>query len=216
VQSFYRCWLAFCAQDDAIKGDFDTVACISHLPRNVQLLQGFVLPTVFQVAQLFADGAPTELVLPSCTQLEAPAMCRLLEAGCSARLERLELGMCGRGFGDEAASVVSKSFGGLPALHSLVLRGAYRLSDDSVPKMLEVTTALRHLGLPDCSRLTGSVVAALPSLTPRLMSLDLSYARGVDADALPQALPQLAELQRVRLEGIPEVRAVVWWPAGWR
>ena len=50
------------------------------------------------------------------------------------RLERLELGSCGRGFGDAQASLVSGS-GPLASLTTLALGGAYRLSDASLEKV---------------------------------------------------------------------------------
>ena len=51
------------------------------------------------------------------------------------RLERLELGSCGRGFGDAQASILAGS-GPLPAMTGLVLGGAYRLSDDGLEKVI--------------------------------------------------------------------------------
>jgi hypothetical protein len=58
-----------------------------------------------QAAQLFVEGAPSELCLPNCTQLDEASMVQLMQEGCSARLERLDLGCCGRGFGEAAAKV---------------------------------------------------------------------------------------------------------------
>ena len=134
-----------------------------------------------EVALLFGQDTPTELVIPDCTQLDAKAMAGLLrlllkgtvessdagaagegfqqtlpqteeaaeaaaaaaagarasspaaeadaEAGAAApgaaRLERLELGSCGRGFDDRAAAVVA-SAGPLVGLRVLRLGGAYR------------------------------------------------------------------------------------------
>jgi DNA repair protein RAD7 len=80
------------------------------------------------IAQLFADSAPSELVLTDCTQLDAEAMGQLLATAGSRRLERLELCMCGRGFGDEAAAAVADKVP-LSGLRRLKLTGAYRLSD---------------------------------------------------------------------------------------
>jgi DNA repair protein RAD7 len=60
------------------------------------------------VAALFADGGAAEVLLPSCTQLEAPAMVALLAAVATPRLERLELGACGRGLGDDAAAAAAR------------------------------------------------------------------------------------------------------------
>lgn len=126
------------------------------------------------VALLFGQDMPTELVIPDCTQLDAKAMYGLLQlllqgstttaaeeseadspqqpvhhastaataagpaaaddasgqaaagpAAGAARLERLELGACGRGFDDKAAGLVA-SAGPLSGLRVLRLHGAYR------------------------------------------------------------------------------------------
>lgn len=106
------------------------------------------------VALLFGQDTPTELVIPDCSQLDAKAMRSLLHlllegvvssedgspspaaaaadgsravgaAAGAARLERLELGSCGRGFDDKSAAVVAAA-GPLSALRVLRLGGAYR------------------------------------------------------------------------------------------
>lgn len=60
------------------------------------------------MARLFFDGSPCELVLTDCTQLDAACMLELLQDCISPLLERLELGSCGRGFGEEAARAAAK------------------------------------------------------------------------------------------------------------
>jgi hypothetical protein len=50
------------------------------------------------------------------------------------RLQRLELGFCGRGFGDDAA-VLLAAVGPLGQLEVAVLEGAYRLSDAGVEQV---------------------------------------------------------------------------------
>ena len=80
------------------------------------------------VAQLFADSAPTELVLADCTQLDAAATGQLLATAGSRRLDRLEMCYCGRGFGDETVVGLVEGVE-LSGLLELKLTGAYRLSD---------------------------------------------------------------------------------------
>ena len=91
-------------------------------------------------AFLLARDGPRELVLPDCTQADARAASRLArEAAASGALERLDLGLCGRGFGDEAvAGGFARAGGGsLPRLVDVRLSGAYRLSDAGVVALLE-------------------------------------------------------------------------------
>ena len=82
-----------------------------------------------------------------------------------SRLERLELGMCGRGFGDAvAASMVAA--GQLSRLRYLTLGGAYRTRDADLAKLLAAAPNLAELRLPQCSRLQDA--GAIAQLTPDL------------------------------------------------
>lgn len=89
------------------------------------------------------------------------------------RLERLELGMCGRGFGHVAAAAVAgpSSRGAhpsMPALRLLSLRGAYRATDDDITGVLQNAPQLQELCLCDCSRLQGGLLQGLQMLAPEL------------------------------------------------
>ncbi|GBF91694.1 hypothetical protein Rsub_03998 [Raphidocelis subcapitata] len=158
-------------------------------------------------AQLFAEHAPCEVALPNCTQLDQEGMIQLLTTACSARLERLDLGCCGRGFTDASARALAAAAGdaGLPALASLALQGAYNFTDAALFELLAAAPALRRLAVPQGSKFGGGFVERLPALLPRLEELDLSECRGVPGAALSAALPQLMALRRVALDGIPEV-----------
>ena len=89
----------------------------------------------------------------------------MLERSRSCRLERLELGTCGRGFGDVAAAAMAAR-GPLPGLRSLRLGGAYRLRDGDLAQLLERAPNLEQLRLPQCSLLQDA--ACLPRLCPSI------------------------------------------------
>jgi DNA repair protein RAD7 len=133
-----------------------------------------------EVALLFSENQPTELVLPDCTALDAAAMLQLLQLLVAAqdqqqqqqqqqqqeeedqqqqqqqgRLQRLELGFCGRGFGDEAAAALAAAAGGLQQLSVLRLGGVYKLSDQGLLTVLRATQNLQELAVPSASKLTG-------------------------------------------------------------
>lgn len=158
------------------------------------------------VALLFGQDTPTELVIPDCSQLDAKAMSGLLKllllgsaedgdadadasvgtgsaaapapaagsagqalaaaaAGAApgaARLERLELGACGRGFDDKAAAVVAAA-GPLSGLRVLRLGGAYRLTDTGLLQLLEGAPGLKELAVPSAPRLTRACHCAAKS-----------------------------------------------------
>ena len=89
----------------------------------------------------------------------------------ACRLERLELGTCGRGFGDVAASAVAGK-GPLPCLRSLALGGAYRLRDFDLEKLLVRAPDLEQLRLPQCSLLQAA--GCIPQFCPKIRYTELS------------------------------------------
>lgn len=157
-----------------------------------------------QAAMLFSESLPGEVVLPNCTQLTGEDMTSIMRGCLSDRLERLELGFCGRGFGDDTAELIGRG-PVLPLMTSLMLSGAYRLSDEAVHVMVGKTPGLRQLSLAEGSRLNGTCLMELPSLTPLLSSLNLQRCRGVPAEVLGMVVPQLAQLKSLNLREIPEV-----------
>ena len=84
------------------------------------------------------------------------------------RLERLELGLCGRGFLDIVAKALAGAEGGLAGLEALQLGGAYSLLDSGLEALLKAAPSLQELRLPQCSRLTGTGLACLPHCKPLL------------------------------------------------
>ncbi len=89
------------------------------------------------------------------------------------RLERLELTFCGRGLTDSAADALAAA-GPLDQLRELTLRGAYRLNDTSLCKILRNMPNLQVLRLPQNSLLTEDSIKQLPSLVPLLRSVSAS------------------------------------------
>ncbi|KAF6264728.1 hypothetical protein COO60DRAFT_17560 [Scenedesmus sp. NREL 46B-D3] len=129
------------------------------------------------------------------------------------RLERLELGNCGRGFTDEAAAALAGA-GPLQQLRVLRLGGAYKLNDAGLLALLQASPGLQELTVPSASRLTGSFLCRLPAAAPQLCVLELSDCRGLPGAAIASLLQQLGSLARVKLDGIPEVDAAVLSSAG--
>lgn len=89
----------------------------------------------------------------------------------ACRLERLELGTCGRGFGDVAAAAVAGK-GPLPGLRSLALGGAYRLRNFDLEKLLVRAPDLEQLRLPQCSLLQAA--GYIPQFCPKIRYTEAS------------------------------------------
>ena len=71
--------------------------------------------------------------------------------------------------GKAAAAALSGSAASpITGLHFLALRGAYRITDASVERIVRAAPGLTELRLSDCSRLQGPALEALPALIPGL------------------------------------------------
>ena len=154
-----------------------------------------------EIADLFVAGAPSEVSLPDCSQIDAAAMTLALGECLTPRLSSLSLGNCGRGFGDPQADLFSRvSF---ERLTSLDLSGAYRLTDQGLVKVLASCPNIEALSLAQSSRITGEeFLTRLPTLVPKLKSLNLTDCRGLNLDELIKALPQMKHIESLCLDGI--------------
>ena len=114
------------------------------------------------------------------------------------RLEVLDLGFCGRGFGDPAAAVLAAR-GPLPALKRLRLAGAYRLSPEGLLKALSAAPNLEELAVPHCMRLEGSEVPGIAECLPNMKKVDFSGCRGMAGAALAKGLKAMKNLEAVYL-----------------
>ncbi|KAJ9516682.1 hypothetical protein QJQ45_015137, partial [Haematococcus lacustris] len=136
-----------------------------------------------QAALLFAEGQPSEVVLPDCKELDRAAMVQLLTLAASHRLERLELGSCGRGFGD---LTLGQPLPPLPALSAATTlqsqqqregRGEGGQAPQAVPS-----------GLMDAVEALEAAVRTLPPPQPQAAAwpgTDASKGRGLDGPCLP-------------------------------
>eukprot|EP00892_Ulva_mutabilis_P010838 jgi/Ulvmu1/8126/UM040_0021.1 len=155
--------------------------------------------------QLFTSDAPVEVIVPNCTQVDEASMVAGLKACCTHRLERMELGFCGRGFGDAAAAAVAE-IGPLRALRELQLAGAYRLGPEALLKAAAAAPDLHRLCVPACVCLQGAaVLPQLAAALPQLRHLDLSACRGLDGPSLAAGLRDMHALRALYLD---EVEAV--------
>lgn len=169
---------------------------------SVVCRQRAMSPTAFK---LFCTDSAVEVSVPNCTAIEPETMQEGIAEVWTPRLEKLILGLCGRGFTDAVVTTLAGQGASLPALRSLTISGAYRLGDDSLSALLKKAPKLTSLALPQCSRLTGDVVKNLPESLPLLEEIDLSECRGIGGDVLKSSLSSLPLLRCVTLDALPEV-----------
>ena len=134
----------------------------------------------------------------------------MLEGLRSCRLERLELGTCGRGFGDVAAAAMAAR-GPLPVLRSLRLGGAYRLRDGDLALLLERAPNLEQLRLPQCSLLQDA--ACLPRLCPSIRfatGLRPCHREHLGAPRKHGLVRWLSLAAPQQLQRTPQLRLLLW------
>lgn len=180
---------------------------------------------------LFTADAPQELVIHDCTNLDPEVLENGLvrTAAASSTLQKVELGLCGRGFtpkvAEAFASTLTTAGGGggggedkvAPSssissssskLTHLSLSGAYLLNDKGLLCILKASPSLTALSLPQACRLIASQqnssINMLPRLCPHLRELNLNECRGIDSDGLHQALSGLlpTTLEELSLDGL--------------
>jgi hypothetical protein len=93
----------------------------------------------------------SEIQLTDCAKVDEQAILKMLKPPVPARLARLQLQSCGRGFGSKAADALGPQ---CPKLVTLQLHGCYRLYDVDVLGILRRSPALTSLALEHAAELT--------------------------------------------------------------
>lgn len=119
----------------------------------------------------------------------------------------LQLGFCGRCLPDYLlCDTLARSANSLPALTTLSVRGACRLSDIGLNSLVSAAPALRSLDLTECSLLTSSSIDIIAnSLGLNLRKLYLDHCLSIDVMLILPALEKLEQLGVLSLVGIETV-----------
>lgn len=147
----------------------------------------------------------SEVELSDCAKVEEQAMLKMLRAPVPARLVRLELKSCGRGFGSKAADALGPQ---CPTLATLKLHGCYRLYDADILGILRRSPALTSLALEHAAELTVTTLEV--TVCPHLPSDSLSNRILLVVDRCFGALQALADglvpqLEHLSLSGCPHL-----------
>ncbi|CAI5476301.1 unnamed protein product, partial [Closterium sp. Yama58-4] len=178
----------------------DLSACLSALRR----LDGRALA-------LLVGGVAAELAVADCSLVGEADLHRALTMCDPAKLELVHLSMCGRSLSDTClTSTLLRAPASLPALRSLSLQGAYRLSDAALPPLALAAPSLAHLSLLHCPLLSSPAVSTLlSSLASSLKTLRLDGCSQLNARALLPGLKALTGLTCLSLAGVPSVTDAV-------
>lgn len=119
----------------------------------------------------------------------------------------LRLDQCGRCLPDYVLlSTLAQSSNNLPALTTLSLTGACRLSDVGLNALVSSVPALRSINLSQCSLITFSGIDKLAkSLGSSLRELYLDDCQSIDVKLTLPALKKLEQLEVLSLAGLENV-----------
>ncbi|KAH0970796.1 hypothetical protein GBA52_022952 [Prunus armeniaca] len=157
--------------------------------------------------ELLVQGLPTEVRLRDCSWMTEEQFTKSFQQWDTSNLTVLQLDQCGRCVADYILhSTLARSSNCLPALTTLSLSGACRLSDVGLSALVSSAPALRSLNLSQCSLLTSSSIGTLAdSLGSVLRELYLNDCQGIDALLILPALKKLEHLEVLWLGGLENV-----------
>ncbi|KAF4363604.1 hypothetical protein F8388_002145 [Cannabis sativa] len=160
-----------------------------------------------QFFRLLVQGSPTEVRLWDCSWLTEEVFTDSLENFDPSNLAVLQLDQCGRCLPDYIlVDTLAKSANYLPALVTLSIRGACRLTDVGLKFLISSTPALRSLNISQCSLLTSSSIDTIAiSLGSVLRELYLDDCQGIDAMLMLPAVKNLEQLEVLSLAGMESV-----------
>ncbi|XP_022147599.1 uncharacterized protein LOC111016485 isoform X2 [Momordica charantia] len=156
---------------------------------------------------LLLCGSPTEVCIWDCSWLCEEEFVKSFQGCDTSKLMILQLDQCGRCVPDYVLlSTLAQSSNSLPALKSLSLSGACRLSDIGMAALVSSAPALQSLNLSQCSFLTSSSIDSIAnSLGSTLRELYLDDCQNLDPMLMISAMKKLEHLEVFSLAGIKDL-----------
>ncbi|XVF48902.1 hypothetical protein PTKIN_Ptkin03bG0225600 [Pterospermum kingtungense] len=189
----------------------DAISSLDHVPDAMRHKLCWMLCGSRRMNSNFLDllvrGSPTEIRLRDCSWLTEEQFINCFEGCDTTNLTVLQLDQCGRCLADYILpSTLARSSNSLPALTSLSLTGAYRLSDAGLAVLVSSASALRSIDLSQCSLLTHSAIDSLAaSLALVLSELFINDCQSIDAMLILPALKKLEHLEVLSVAGLESV-----------
>ncbi|OVA06834.1 Leucine-rich repeat [Macleaya cordata] len=157
--------------------------------------------------ELLVSGSPTEIRVKDCSQLTEEQFTKILEGCDISSLMVLQLDLCGRCLPDYILrATLARSPNSLPALSSISLRGACRLTDVGLKALVASAPSLSSINLGQCSLLSSTGINTLADpLGSVLRELYLDDCQNIDMMLILPALKKLEHLEVLSLADIPTV-----------
>ncbi|TYJ29666.1 hypothetical protein E1A91_A06G082500v1 [Gossypium mustelinum] len=189
----------------------DAIASLAHVPDALRHKLCHILCDSRRMNSNFFDlllnGSPIEIRLKDCSWLTEEQFNQCFEKSDTINLTILQLDYCGHCLADYSLpSTLARSPNSLPALTTLSLTGAYRLSDAGLSALVSSAPALRSVNLSQCSFLTHSAIDILAtSLASVLLELFIDDCQSIDAMLVLPSLKKLEHLEVLSVAGLESV-----------
>ncbi|KZV57406.1 hypothetical protein F511_35156 [Dorcoceras hygrometricum] len=157
--------------------------------------------------ELLVCESPTEICLKDCSWLSEELFSKIFESCNTSKLTVLQLDHCGVCMPDYVLpATFAHSPNSLPALTSVSLKGAYRLSDTGLSSLVSSGPSLKSVDLSQCPLVTAEGILCLSnSLRSVLRELYIDHCQGVDAMV---SLPGLLELENLEVLSVAGIHTV--------
>ncbi|XP_073154328.1 uncharacterized protein [Henckelia pumila] len=157
--------------------------------------------------ELLVRESPTEICLKDCSWLSEDLFSKIFESCNTSKLTVLQLDYCGVCVPDYALpATFAHSPNSLPALTSISLKGAYRLSDAGLSSLVSSAPSLKSIDLSQCPLVTSEGISFLSkSLRLVLRELYIDHCQGVDVMV---SLPGLLELENLEVLSVAGIHTV--------
>ncbi|MCD9641234.1 hypothetical protein HAX54_027305 [Datura stramonium] len=160
-----------------------------------------------QFFELLIRGSPTEIRIRDCSWLNEEEFTQSFEGCDASNLVVLQLDQCGRCMPDYILlTTLARCPNNLPALTTLSLQGACRLSDAGLTAIISAAPNLRSMNLSQCSLLTCDGISCLSnSLGSVLRELYLDNCEALNPMFILPVLLKLEHLEVLSVAGIQTV-----------
>ncbi|KAK4774614.1 hypothetical protein SAY86_009549 [Trapa natans] len=155
---------------------------------------------------LLVGGSPTEIRVKDSSWLTEEELSESFKRCDTRNIMVLQLDQCGRCLPDYAISSISCSASCFPALSTISITGACRLTDDGLATLISSAPSLRSINISQCSLLTASSIVTLANKVGSLLrELYIDDCQSIDAMLILPALKRLENLQVLSVAGISSV-----------
>ncbi|KAL0315831.1 UNVERIFIED_CONTAM: hypothetical protein Sradi_5461300 [Sesamum radiatum] len=157
--------------------------------------------------ELLVHGSPTEIRIRDCSWLSEELFTKTFEGCNTSKLTVLQFDQCGGCMPDYTLyATLARSPNSLPALTTISLKGAYRLTDAGLSMLVTSAPSLKSVDISQCPLLTSEGICFLAnSLSLVLRELYLDNCQGIDAMLILPAMLKLENLEVLSVAGISTV-----------